>query len=114
MQDAPPDSELDGSVDGVLDLIGGEALERSATVVRPGGRVVTTLAESMRAPVASHLSIGYLRMRSTTADLASVSACVDEGQLTLPVGAILPVEDVAEALRNVGTEGDTGKHVLAF
>ena len=106
-------TELDRSVDGVLDLIGGEALERSATIIRPGGRAVTTLAGSMRAPVASSISMGYLRMRSTTADLASVSAYVDEGELTLPVGAVLPMEDVAEALKNVRTRRDTGKQVLA-
>ena len=107
-------TELDRRVDGVLDLIGGEALERSATIIRPGGRVVTTLAGSMRAPVAASLSMGYLRMRSTTADLASVSAYVDEGELTLPVGAVLPLEDVADALRNVGAGRNNGKQVLAF
>jgi len=105
---------LGDPIDGVLDLIGGEALERSATIIRPGGRVVTTLAGSMRAPVASRISMGYLRMRSTTADLASISTYVDEGELTLPVGTLLPMEDVAEALKNVRTGSDTGKHVLAF
>ena len=107
-------TELGDPVDGVLDLIGGEALERSATIIRSGGRVVTTLAGSIPSPFASGISMAYLRMRSTTADLASVSAYVDKGELTLPVGALLPMDDVAEALENVRTGRDTGKHVLAF
>ena len=78
----------------IADLIGGEALERAAAVLRPGGRVVTTLAGSMRAPVAASLSMAYLRMRSTTADLAAVAGHVDAGELTLPVRVRLPIEDV--------------------
>ena len=56
----------------------------------------------------------YLRMRSTTADLTAISAHVDAGELTLPVGAVLPVEDAQSALTDMETRLDSGKHVLTF
>ena len=105
---------LRGPVDGVLDLIGGDALERSAATLRVGGRVVTTLADSMRSPIAADLSMDYLRMRSTTADLTSISTHVDVGELMLPVGAVLAVEEVQRALEDIETRLDSGKHVLTF
>jgi NADPH:quinone reductase-like Zn-dependent oxidoreductase len=106
--------QLAGPVDGVLDLIGGEQLERSAAVLHSDGRAVTTLAESMRSLVASRISLRYLRMRSTTRDLAVVSAHVDAGDLSLPVGVVLPVEEVRAALDGLEESVDRGKHVLEF
>ena len=107
-------TQLQSSVDGALDLIGGEVLARSAGVLRPGGRAVTTVADSMSAPVAASLSMAYLRMRSTTADLAAVAAHVDAGELTMPVRVRLPVEDVDGALADVEAGLEHGKHVLEF
>jgi NADPH:quinone reductase-like Zn-dependent oxidoreductase len=105
---------LPGPVDGVLDLIGGEALERVAGVLCAGCRVVTTLADSMRAPVAASIPMGYLRMRSTTADLGSASAHVDAGELTLSVGVVLPVDAAERALADVRAGHRHGKYVLEF
>ena len=105
---------LPAPVDAVLDLIGGDALERSATVLRADGRVVTTLADSMRSSVAEGVAMEYLRMRSTTADLASVSAHVDAGELQMPVGAVRPVEDVHAAITDVELRPEHGKQVLEF
>lgn len=107
-------AQLPGSVDGVLDLVGGEALERSIAALRDDTRVVTTLSESMRTPVAASVSMHYLRMRATTADLAVVSAHVDAGELTMPVGVVLPVEDAPAALADMQAFLDRGKHVLEF
>jgi NADPH:quinone reductase-like Zn-dependent oxidoreductase len=105
--------QLPGPVDGVLDLVGGEPLERSVTVLRAGGRAVTTVAGSMRAPVARSVSMDYLRMRSTTADLASISAHVDAGELRMPVGVVRPIEDVQGAFRDIERH-DRGKQALEF
>jgi hypothetical protein len=76
--------------------------------------VVTTLAGSMRSPVAATVTMGYLRMRATTAHLAAISAHVDAGELTMPVGVVLPVEGVQRALADVQARSDRGKHVLEF
>ena len=105
---------LPAPVDGVLDLIGGEALERSIEVLRADGRVVTTLADTMRSSVAASTSVSYLRMRSTTADLAAVAAHVDAGELKMPVGVVMGVEDVSRALADVAGRLDRGKLVLEF
>jgi len=107
-------ARLRGPVDGVLDLVGGKPLVRSAMVLRADGPVVTTLADSMRAPVAASVSMLYLRMRGTTADLAAISAHVDAGELTLPVGVMLPVEEVQGALADVEGRSARGKQVLRF
>jgi len=107
-------AQLSEPIDGVLDLIGGASLERSAATLRAGGRVVTTLAGSMREPVAADVSMGYLRMRSTTADLASISAHVDAGELMLPVGTVRPVDGVDDALLDMKSRLGGGKQVLEF
>jgi NADPH:quinone reductase-like Zn-dependent oxidoreductase len=107
-------ARLRGPLDGVLDLVGGTTLARSAMVLKADGVVVTTLADSMRAPVAASVSMLYLRMRSTTADLAAISAHVDSGELTMPVGVIAPVEGVQGALEDVEQRSERGKHVLEF
>jgi NADPH:quinone reductase-like Zn-dependent oxidoreductase len=107
-------AQLRGPIDGVIDLVGGPALERAAATLGADGRAVTTLADSMREPVAADIPMDYLRMRSTTADLAAISAYVDAGELNLPVGVVLPVEDVQIALGDMQTRHDSGKHVLQF
>ena len=53
-------------------------------------------------------------MRSTTRDLAVISAHVDAGDLSLPVGVVLPVEEVRAALDGLEESVDRGKHVLEF
>ncbi|MEX1297286.1 MAG: NADP-dependent oxidoreductase [Candidatus Limnocylindrales bacterium] len=101
-------------VDAVLDLVGGATLERSLALLQSGSRAVTTLAESVERARELGLAIDYLRMRSTTADLDAVAALIDAGDLTMPLGTVRPLDEVAAALQDVGDPRHKGKVVLRF
>lgn len=103
-----------GGIDALLDLVGGSTLERSRPLLRPGARAVTTLAQSVERARELGLAIDYLRMRSTTADLDAIAALVDAGDLTMPLGTVRPLDEVAAALEDVGDPRAKGKVVLRF
>ena len=84
-----------GEVDVVLDVIGGEILERSAAVVRPGGTLVT-IAE----PVTVHPRGGrgvFFVVEPDRARLADLAQRVLDGRLKPVVGAVRPLAEAAAA-----------------
>ncbi|MFC9961537.1 NADP-dependent oxidoreductase [Streptomyces nigra] len=84
-----------GEVDVVLDVIGGEILERSAAVVRPGGTLVT-IAE----PVTVHPRGGrgvFFVVEPDRTRLADLAQRVREGRLKPIVGAVRPLAEAAAA-----------------
>ncbi|AWE48470.1 NADP-dependent oxidoreductase [Streptomyces nigra] len=84
-----------GQVDVVLDVIGGEILERSAAVVRPGGTLVT-IAE----PVTVHPRGGrgvFFVVEPDRARLADLAQRVRDGRLKPIVGAVRPLAEAAAA-----------------
>ena len=105
-------ADVGAGVDAVLDLVGGATLERSLALLRAGAPVVTTLAESVELAREHGLTIDYLRMRATTADLDAIASLVDAGDLTMPVGTVRALDEVPAALEEVGDPRDKGKIVL--
>ncbi|MEV8092462.1 NADP-dependent oxidoreductase [Streptomyces nigra] len=84
-----------GEVDVVLDVIGGEILERSAAVVRPGGTLVT-IAE----PVTVHPRGGrgvFFVVEPDRARLADLAQRVRDGRLKPIVGAVRPLAEATAA-----------------
>ncbi|MCF2534383.1 NADP-dependent oxidoreductase [Streptomyces nigra] len=84
-----------GQVDVVLDVIGGEILERSAAVVRPGGTLVT-IAE----PVTVHPRGGrgvFFVVEPDRTRLADLAQRVRDGRLKPIVGAVRPLAEAAAA-----------------
>ncbi|MFC7908822.1 NADP-dependent oxidoreductase [Streptomyces nigra] len=84
-----------GEVDVVLDVIGGEILERSAAVVRPGGTLVT-IAE----PVTVHPRGGrgvFFVVEPDRSRLADLAQRVRDGRLKPIVGAVRPLAEAAAA-----------------
>ncbi|MBQ0997720.1 NADP-dependent oxidoreductase [Streptomyces nigra] len=84
-----------GEVDVVLDVIGGEILERSAAVVRPGGTLVT-IAE----PVTVHPRGGrgvFFVVEPDRTRLADLAQRVRDGRLKPIVGAVRPLAEAAAA-----------------
>ena len=91
-----------GEVDVVLDVIGGEILERSTALVRPGGTLVT-IAE----PPTTHPRGGraiFFVVEPNREQLTELATRVQTGRLTPLVNTVMPLADVAAAF---GARGRT-------
>ena len=84
-----------GDVDVVLDVIGGEILDRSAALVRPGGTLVTTIRKPTVEPKDGRAIFFVVEAdRSRLMDLAQR---VRDGRLEPIVGAVRPLTEAAAA-----------------
>ncbi|MGN6681743.1 MAG: NADP-dependent oxidoreductase [Streptosporangiaceae bacterium] len=94
--------------DVVLDLIGGEILERSVAVVATGGTLVCVVAPPKMRPADGHAIYFIVEPnRDQLAHLARMAQC---GQLTPPVGAVRPLTETQNAFLN--KERIRGKTVI--
>jgi NADPH:quinone reductase-like Zn-dependent oxidoreductase len=99
-----------GQVDVVFDAAGGDVLARSASVVKPGGTLVSIAAfppfgrEDAR-------EIFFIQ-ESNRAQLAELARLVDEGHLRPQVGGVYPLAQAAEAYSAKAVGGITGRIVL--
>jgi NADPH:quinone reductase-like Zn-dependent oxidoreductase len=96
-------------VDVVLDTVGGDTLERSWGVLRPGGRLVT-IATSVEQGSDSRAHDAFFIVEPNRAQLAEVARLIDAGDLRPVVGARFPL---AEARRAYEHKPMHGKVVLA-
>jgi NADPH:quinone reductase-like Zn-dependent oxidoreductase len=104
-------------VDVVLDLVGGETGVRSVRTLRPGGILISVPSSSSRTVVAAAADAGVratgILVEPDGQGLEQLAALVDQGMLHVHVGAVLPLERVADAHR-LGEEGRSkGKIVLS-
>jgi NADPH:quinone reductase-like Zn-dependent oxidoreductase len=122
----------------VLDSLGGETLEKSLRVLRPGGTVIgisgpptpgyaraASLNGVVRAVVAAlsrkirrqakRLGVSYefLFMRASGDQLRKVTALVDSGALRPVVGRVFPFDQTVEALDSLKLGGFRGKVVVS-
>lgn len=84
-----------GEADVVLDVIGGEILDRSAALVRAGGTLVT-IAMPPKARPHDGRAVFFV-VEADRARLADLIARVRAGRLTVAVGAVLPLEEAPAA-----------------
>lgn len=80
-----------GEVDVVLDVIGGEILERSIPLVRAGGTLVTTAEPPKTQPVDGRAL--YFLVEPDSARLSDLAARVRDGRLKPVVGNVVPLDD---------------------
>ncbi|HEX3416952.1 MAG TPA: NADP-dependent oxidoreductase [Stellaceae bacterium] len=87
--------EIARDVDLVLDLVGGETRERSWSVLKPGGVLVSALGEPSREKAMQHRAhgVGY-RAQPNAGQLAEIGRLIDEGKVR-PV--IMATYQLAEA-----------------
>ena len=99
-----------GQADLVFDAAGGQVLAQSASVVKPGGTLVSVAAfppfgrEDTR-------EIFFIQ-ESNRAQLIELARLVDEGQLRPQVGAVYPLARAAEAYSAKAAGGIPGRIVL--
>jgi NADPH:quinone reductase-like Zn-dependent oxidoreductase len=96
--------EVAEPVDVVLDTIGGDVLDRSAAVVRPGGTLVSVAAPPTARPADGRAV--FFVVEPNRDQLAELARRVQQGRLTPKVGAVRPLAEARDAfLTKQGTPG---------
>jgi NADPH:quinone reductase-like Zn-dependent oxidoreductase len=107
--------ELAQDLDMVFDLIDGETRERSWTLLKKGGVLVTTLSEPSQQTAAQY---GVRTMRYTVEadgkELAEILGLVTSGKVTSHVQKTYPLEQAAQALNSVEQGHSVGKIVITM
>lgn len=84
-----------GPVDVVFDVIGGDVLDRSAALVRPGGTLVTIAGPPTVWP--EHGRAVFFVVEPDRARLADLVQRLRDGRLELTVGTVLPLTEALSA-----------------
>jgi NADPH:quinone reductase-like Zn-dependent oxidoreductase len=100
-------------IDLVYDLVGGETRERSWSVLRRGGTLVSTLDEPSQDKAAS-FGVRALRYtaESSAADLGEITALIDAGKVIPTVSQLSALKDARSALQAVEEGHMVGKALL--
>lgn len=105
--------EIVSSLDVVLDTIGGDTLERSWGVLKPGGFLVTTVASIPEGvPEKYGVRADRLMAQADGRELAQIAAIIDEQKIKPIVTTVLPLTDARKAHEMSETGHARGKIVL--
>lgn len=87
-----------GSVDVVIDPIGGEVQQRSYGLVKAGGYLVS-LTQPVPADVAARYNIHtiFSQLQPSHEGLSRIAGLIDSGHLTINPGNVYPMEQAADA-----------------
>jgi NADPH:quinone reductase-like Zn-dependent oxidoreductase len=91
-------------LDVVFDTVGGETLERSWGVLKPGGRLVT-IATSGEGPQDPRTREAFLFVQANRAQLAEIARLIDVGQLRPVVDAVFPLAQARQAYEHKPAHG---------
>jgi NADPH:quinone reductase-like Zn-dependent oxidoreductase len=97
-----------GEVDLVFDTAGGERLERSPAVLRPGGCLVSVAAEP---PTRDGIVSAYFVVEPNRGQLVELAALADRGELRPVIAEVFDLEDARAAFERLA-EHPRGKIVL--
>lgn len=100
-------------IDVVLDTIGGDTLERSWGVLRPGGMMVTLPAPPPpnKAEESNVRSVFFIVQRNR-AELIEIGKLVDAGVLRPSLATVLPLQQAQQAFRQGASGHNRGKIIL--
>jgi NADPH:quinone reductase-like Zn-dependent oxidoreductase len=99
-------------VDTILDLVGGEPLERCLGALKPGGKLVTVVTQHP-APKRTDVETIFFYAEVTTARLRVLTEMFESGRITARVGSVLPLEQARRAHEMLaGAPHDRGKIML--
>jgi len=95
-----------GDVDVVLDVVGGETLERSRALVKPGGTIVSVAGESQSTPY-------FFYVEANRGQLIELARLIDDGAVKPIVDAVLPLSRASEAYQRKARKGKTVLEISA-
>jgi len=98
----------------VLDLIGGETQDRSWSVLKPGGRLISTVSEpSQEKALLCRVRAVKIQSRTQADELALIGDLIANGEIKVIVEKVLPLSRATEALEMSRRGHVHGKIVLA-
>jgi NADPH:quinone reductase-like Zn-dependent oxidoreductase len=97
-----------GGVDLVFDVIGGDIQRRSASIIRPGGTLVSVVGPAEARPV-DGLAVDFV-VESVPSQLVEIVDRVRDGRLRTHIGTVTTLDDAVPALNP--TERRKGKTVI--
>jgi NADPH:quinone reductase-like Zn-dependent oxidoreductase len=102
-------------VDAVLDIVGGDTVERSLPATRKFGRLGTILGPTgdMTALYQRNLTLHGVMMARNRSQLVSLGELIDRGQLRPIIDQVLPLEQVRKAHARLDSGHGRGKIVLS-
>jgi NADPH:quinone reductase-like Zn-dependent oxidoreductase len=92
-----------GSVDAVFDTVGGETLDRSWGVLKPGGRLVTAADPGETTDERSRAA--YFIVEPNRTQLVEIARLIDGGALRPVVGAVFPLAEARQAYQHKPNHG---------
>ena len=102
-------------LDLVFDTIGGDTRERSWNLIKPGGRLITTLDEpDQEKASAHHIFASRFTAESNGADLVEIATLIRDGKVRPHVFKTFALEHAADAQEQLKQGGVAGKIVLSI
>jgi N-ethylmaleimide reductase len=101
-------------IDLVVDLVGGETLDRSWQVLSPQGRIISTAAPDIAARIPEGCRGSWFAMQPEDGLLARIAAQVANGELKVVVAEVVTAEQAAAAIERNKTGHGAGKTVIRF
>jgi len=102
-----------GQVDLVFDTVGGDRLERSPTVVRAGGRLVSVASEPSQEQATAHgITALYFVVSPNGAQLIELAKLVDNGYLKPAIDEVFPLANARDAFERSLVAHPAGKIIL--
>src|SRR5690242_7053787 len=89
-----------GGIDLVFDVIGGDIQKRSASLIRPGGTLVTVVGPPETRP-SDGLAVDFV-VESDRAQLSEIVQRVRDGRLRTNIGTVATLDDAVRALNPTG------------
>ena len=100
-------------MDVVFDTVGGETLQRSWGVLKPGGRMITIAADS-EATTDERVKQAFFIVEPNREQLTRIGQMLDAGALRTVVDAVVPLAQASVAYTgSVKQRGGRGKVVVA-
>lgn len=101
------------NIDLVFDLIGKDTQERSLKVIKPGGRLISTIMAQFKDEAKEkHIQLENFTAQSYPEDLEQIAGLIDEGIVSPVVSSVLSLEEAVTA-EKLNAQGSTrGKIVI--
>jgi NADPH:quinone reductase-like Zn-dependent oxidoreductase len=112
---AAPDNGLRGSMDAILDLVGGDSQSKLFDYIRPGGIIVSAVSEPDQTIAQAHASRAkFMLVDVKSQELTRIADLLQAGQLVTHIGEVLTLDQarLAHEMLDGSVSKRAGKIVL--